>query len=273
MTNKKKYKRGIQSKKKNIKRRRRINKKKLSFLCILVILFVFGIFKLTQSAMSGIKNMSNSKTQVSVVQSSNNKSETTNKQENQNINKKYTIFIDPGHGGNDKGTIANYKITFEKDITLKIGTLVAQKLTKQNDVQVIVSRNEDKYVSLADRVKLANEQGVDMFVSIHLNGQIGGTDAFGIETYYTKGKNDGSYELAKQIQETVTSYVDVRDRGVKPERFQVLLQSKMPAVLVECGFLTNNEEVKKLKDESYQDNLAEGISQGILTYLDTNHKK
>ena len=190
-----------------------------------------------------------------------------------NINKKYTILIDPGHGGNDKGTIANDKITFEKDITLKVGALVAQKLTKQKDVQVIISRNEDKYVSLADRAKLANEQGVDALVSIHLNGQTGGTDAFGLETYYTKEKNDGSYELAKQIQETITSYIDVRDRGVKPERFQVLLQSKMPAVLIECGFLSNDEEAKKLKDEAYQESLAEGIAQGILTYLDTNSKK
>ena len=187
--------------------------------------------------------------------------------------KKYTILIDPGHGGNDKGTIANDKITCEKDITLKVGALVAQKLTKQKDVQVIISRNEDKYVSLADRAKLANEQGVDALVSIHLNGQTGGTDAFGLETYYTKEKNDGSYELAKQIQETITSYIDVRDRGVKPERFQVLLQSKMPAVLIECGFLSNDEEAKKLKDEAYQESLAEGIAQGILTYLDTNSKK
>ena len=275
MANKRNYKIGTKNKKR--KRKRRINKKKLLLLIIVVVFFIVGIFKLTQSAISGIKNISSSKKQTSVVESSNNKKESSNAQVNkdkvnQNINKKYTILIDPGHGGNDKGTIANDKVTFEKDITLKIGTLVAQKLTKQNDIQVIVSRNEDKYVSLADRAKLANEQGVDLLVSIHLNGQIGGTDAFGIETYYTKEKNDGSYELAKQIQETVSSYVDIRDRGVKPERFQVLLQSKMPAVLVECGFLSNNEEVKNLKNSSYQENLAEGISQGILTYLDTKSK-
>ena len=238
-----------------------------------------GAFKLTQSAISTIKNTSNNKKQTSVVESSNvvessdNEYETLPTEVDKNINKKYTILIDPGHGGNDKGTIANDKITFEKDITLKVGALVAQKLTKQKDVQVIISRNEDKYVSLADRAKLANEQGVDALVSIHLNGQTGGTDAFGLETYYTKEKNDGSYELAKQIQETITSYIDVRDRGVKPERFQVLLQSKMPAVLIECGFLSNDEEAKKLKDEAYQESLAEGIAQGILTYLDTNSKK
>ena len=254
-------------------KKRRINKKKLTLLFIVVILFIAGAFKLTQGAISLIKNTSNNKKQTSVVESSNNEYENLPTEVGKNINKKYTILIDPGHGGNDKGTIANDKITCEKDITLKVGALVAQKLTKQKDVQVIISRNEDKYVSLADRAKLANEQGVDALVSIHLNGQTGGTDAFGLETYYTKEKNDGSYELAKQIQETITSYIDVRDRGVKPERFQVLLQSKMPAVLIECGFLSNDEEAKKLKDEAYQESLAEGIAQGILTYLDTNSKK
>lgn len=267
MANRRNNRRGRRNKK------RRINKNKLALLFIVVILFIAGAFKLTQSAISTIKNTSNNKKQTSVVESSDNEYETLPTEVDKNINKKYTILIDPGHGGNDKGTIANDKITFEKDITLKVGALVAQKLTKQKDVQVIISRNEDKYVSLSDRAKLANEQGVDSLVSIHLNGQTGGTDAFGLETYYTKEKNDGSYELAKQIQETITSYIDVRDRGVKSERFQVLLQSKMPAVLIECGFLTNDEEAKKLKDEAYQESLAEGIAQGILTYLDTNSKK
>lgn len=266
----------MSSRRNHIRRRRnkkrKINKKKLSLLLIVVILFVVGAFKLTQGAILAIQNISSNKEKSSIEISSENEYETLQTEVDNNINKKYTILIDPGHGGNDKGTIANDKETFEKDITLKIGALVAQKLTKQKDIQAIISRNEDKYVSLADRAKLANEQGVDILVSIHLNGQTGGSDATGLETYYTKGKDDGSYELAKQIQETITSYVDVRDRGVKSERFQVLVQSKMPAVLVECGFLTNDEEAKNLKDEEYQESLAEGIAQGILTYLDTNKK-
>lgn len=263
--------------KRNHRRSRRnkklkINKIKLSVLIIIVILFVAGAFKLTQGAILAVQNISNNKQKASVEVSSKNEYETLQTEVDKDINKKYTILIDPGHGGNDKGTIANDKETFEKDITLKIGALVAQKLTKQKDIQAIISRNEDKYVSLADRAKLANEQDVDLLISIHLNGQTGGSDATGLETYYTKGKDDGSDELAKQIQETITSYVDVRDRGIKTEKFQVLVQSKMPAVLVECGFLTNDEEAKKLKDEEYQESLAEGIAQGILTYLDTNLK-
>jgi len=271
MANKRNNRRNRRSKK------RKINKKKLALLLIVVILFIAGAFKLTQGAISLMQNKINTKKQTSVVESSNieisnNETETLNTEVDKNIKKKYTILIDPGHGGKDKGTIANDKTTFEKDITLKIGTLVAQKLTKQDDVQAIVSRNEDVFIDLADRAKFANKQDVDMFVSIHLNGQTGGTDAVGLETYYSKEKNDTSGNLAKKIQETITSYVDVRDRGVKSERFQVLLQTKMPAVLIECGFLTNDEEAKKLKDKSYQESLAEGIAQGILTYLDTNSK-
>ena len=75
------------------------------------------------------------------------------------------------------------------------------------------------------------------------------------------------YELAKQIQETITSYIDVRDRGVKPERFQVLLQSKMPAVLIECGFLSNPEEERQLQQEEYQTKLAWGIYNGIMEFF------
>lgn len=255
-------------------KKRRISKNKLLLLLIVVVLFFVGVFKLTQGITSLLQKTNNKPiNQSTTVENKDNTSEVLNTEVDKNINKKYTILIDPGHGGNDKGTIASDKTTFEKDITLKIGALVAQKLTKQNDVQVIVSRNEDKYVSLEDRVKLANKQGVDMFVSIHLNGQTGGKDAFGLETYYAKEKNDTSKELANQIQKTIISYVDVNDRGVRRGRFQVLLESKMPAVLVECGFLSNDEECKNLKDATYQENLAEGISQGILAYLDTNAKK
>ena len=261
------------NRKKRRNKKRKINKIKLLLLFIAVILFIVGSFKLTQSAILAIQNIRINKEKTPVEVNVNDEYEVLQTEVDKNINKKYTIMIDPGHGGYDKGTIANDKVTFEKDITLQIGALVAQKLTKQKDVQAIISRNEDKYISLADRAKLANEQNVDLFVSIHLNGQTGGSDATGLETYYTKGKDDDSHELAKQIQETTTSYVDVRDRGVKTDKFQVLIQTEMPSVLVECGFLTNTDEAKKLKDKSYQENLAEGIAQGILTYLDTSSNK
>lgn len=251
-----------------LNRRRKINKKKLLLLIIVVILFVFGIFKLTQGAISLVQNITSKEESTATVVSPQEEYEKLPTEVDKNIKKKYTILIDPGHGGNDKGTIAQDKKTFEKDLTLEIGSLVAKKLTKQDDIQVIVSRNEDKYISLEDRAKLANEQNVDLFVSIHLNGQVGGNDATGIETYYVEGRDDGSADLAEKIQSTVTSYINIRNRGAKTANFQVLKQSKMTSVLIECGFLSNNQEAKKLQNKEYQENLAEGIAQGIFTYLD-----
>ena len=251
-----------------LNRKRKINKKRLSLLIIVVVLFAFWIYKLTQGAISLVQNITHNKENTTTVVSPQAEYETLPTEVDKNIKKKYTILIDPGHGGNDKGTIAQDKKTFEKDLTLEIGALVAKKLTKQDDIQVIISRNEDKYISLEDRAKLTNEQNVDLFVSIHLNGQVGGTDATGIETYYVAGRDDGSEQLAENIQNTVTSYINIRNRGAKTANFQVLRQSKMASVLIECGFLSNNQEAKKLQNKEYQEDLAEGIAQGILSYLD-----
>ena len=250
-------------------KKRRINKKKLLLLIVVVVLFIVGVFKLTQGVISSLHKINNKPiNQSTTVENKDNTSEVLNTEVDKNINKKYTILIDPGHGGNDKGTIASDNTTFEKDITLKIATLIAQNLSKQDDVEAVLSRTTDVKVSLAERARDANKKNVDLFVSIHLNGQTGGNDAVGLETYYTKLRDDGSDKLAKSIQETVTSYVEVRDRGVKTAKFQVLQESKMPGVLIECGFLSNKEEAKKLSNTEYQEKLAEGIAQGIFTYLD-----
>ena len=268
-----------------LKKKRRIKKKRLAILLIVVALFIFGVFKLTKGAISIVQNVISTNKEISTVVSpqeeektpleenqqtkdEQKESETLPTESNTNIKKKYTVYIDAGHGGEDKGTIAQDKTTFEKDITLKIATLIAQNLSKQDDVEAVLSRTTDVKVSLAERARDANKKNVDLFVSIHLNGQTGGNDAVGLETYYTKLRDDGSDKLAKSIQETVTSYVEVRDRGVKTAKFQVLQESKMPGVLIECGFLSNKEEAKKLSNTEYQEKLAESIEQGIFTYLD-----
>ena len=88
-----------------------------------------------------IKNITSKEEHITTVVSTQIEYETLPTEVDKNIKKKYTILIDPGHGGNDKGTIAQDKKTFEKDLTLEIGALVAKKLTKQDDIQVIISRN------------------------------------------------------------------------------------------------------------------------------------
>ena len=187
---------------------------------------------------------------------------------NKNLDSEFTILIDAGHGGNDKGAMTRDGKIYEKDLVLEMAKDIAMNLSTEDDMQVIVSRTDDTYLSLSDRSKLANEQEVDLFVSIHLNSQQGSTDASGIETYYTTDSKDGSKELAESVQKSMISYVEARDRGVKESRFQVLLECNMPSILVEAGFLSNPEEAKKIQNKEYQSQLAEGIAQGIISYLD-----
>lgn len=189
--------------------------------------------------------------------------------------KKYKVIIDPGHGGNDAGNLgystkqegSTVKV-YEKDVTLALSKKVSAILSKQPDIDVLLTRNSDDYVSIEDRVKLANDEVADVLLSLHINAEAGGDTATGLETYYKKGATDTSPTYAKTVHKAVNSYVSVRDRGVRENIFQVLTDTKAPSVLVECGFLTNAEEEKKLLDEAYQIQLAEGIAQGVLSFLD-----
>lgn len=255
-------------------KKRRIRKMRLLIVILLLGLFIFGIFKGSMLAGQTIKNMQEKNKNQSQETESTTKIEQFDLEEevNKDLGKKYTILVDPGHGGKDKGTMNNSKTIYEKDLNLQIAKRVANKLCKQNDVQVIISRIDDKYVSLSDRVKLAKENNVDVLVSIHLNAEGGGDSASGIETYYRKGAIDDSKELAETVQKTIKTYVDARDRGIKEDIYQVLRDSDMPAILIECGFLTNPDETKQLMDAKYQDTLADGIAQGVLTFLDNKSK-
>jgi len=251
------------------RKKRRVRKTRLLILVAILIILIIAIFKGISGVSSLIKNISEKKS-VEIQTETNLKQFNLEEESSQNIEKKYTILIDPGHGGNDKGTQSTDGKINEKDVTLTLAKMVASKLSKQNDIQVTLSRTDDKYVALGDRAIKANNENVDLLVSIHLNAEYGGTSAYGLETYYKKGATDGSDKLADAVQKSIISYIDVRDRGIREDNFQVLRESSMPAILIECGFLTNAEESKKLIDPQYQENLTEGIAQGILSYLDNN---
>ncbi|MGO1042795.1 N-acetylmuramoyl-L-alanine amidase [Clostridioides sp. ZZV15-6598] len=253
------------------RKKRKINKKKLVLLICFTVLFLFIAFKATQGVVALVKGMDkNNKT--------NQQQKVDSEQfdlgdENENKNKKYTVFIDPGHGGNDKGTQSKTSNRYEKDLTLQISKKLANKLAKQKDIQVVVSRTDDTYVSLMDRVNLAKNSSADVLVSIHLNAEKNGNTATGIETWYRNKATDGSKELAQTVQSTIASYVKVRDRGIIENNFEVLRESNMPAILIECGFLTTPSEEQKIINEKYQEQLTEGIVQGILSYLDSKGNK
>ena len=177
----------------------------------------------------------------------------------------YKVFIDAGHGGTDPGALGyGYR---ESDLNLQVAKKVESKL-KSKGIDVKMSRNSDIFYSLSERAEMANDYGADAFVSIHQNSAEA-KSANGIETYYNRKKEEDR-PLSNDIQKQVISQTGANNRGVKNAEFTVLVKSKMISALVECGFITNELEVKKLSDSSYQDILATGIANGIEEYLKSN---
>lgn len=175
----------------------------------------------------------------------------------------YKVFIDPGHGGRDNGSSHNGYL--EDQLNLQIAKKVEAKL-KEEGISVEMSRDTDKYVSLSDRNIKANNSGADLFISIHQNAGFT-SDASGIETYYL---NDNDI-LAKNLQDSLVDYTNARDRGIKTKNLQVLRDSKIPAVLLECGFISNKTEGYRLSTKDYQEKIADGIVDGIKTYFGINN--
>ena len=177
----------------------------------------------------------------------------------------YKVFIDAGHGGTDPGALGyGYR---ESDLNLQVAKKVESKL-KSKGIDVKMSRSSDIFYSLSERAEMANDYGADAFVSIHQNSAEA-KSANGIETYYNRKKEEDR-PLSNDIQKQVISQTGANNRGVKNAEFTVLVKSKMISALVECGFITNELEVKKLSDSSYQDKLATGLANGIEEYLKSN---
>ena len=136
--------------------------------------------------------------------------------------------------------------------------------------RVALTRSGDFFLPLARRVFIANKANARLFVSIHFNS-CPNTTANGIEIFFSNGQRRqrafASYNLAKKILDKTTNYTKFKARGVKKANFRVIRETKMPAVLVEGGFLTNPFERKCLCQRVYLDHLAKGISQGIDSYL------
>lgn len=175
----------------------------------------------------------------------------------------YKICIDPGHGGKDPGAVnGNYQ---EKNFNLDIAKKLAFFLESENEFKIIFTRTEDIYVSLDDRCSIANKNKCDFFISIHINSATNPA-ANGIETLCYEQFQ--SKNLAKYIQKALISATGAKDRGVKvTNMLYVLTNTKMPAVLVEAGFISNQEDLYSLVDDDYQDKIAGAIALGICDYF------
>lgn len=182
-----------------------------------------------------------------------------------NLNTK-TVVIDAGHGGSDPGATRNNVL--EKTITLQIAELTAQMLRKQGAI-VYMTRDDDTFVSLSDRVTYSNTKKPDVFVSIHINA-CENESAHGIETHYYK---DDSLDFAKQVHKSIMQKVTETNRGVYKSRFYVIRHTEMPAILVELGFISNAEERRLMQTKERQTKFAEAITEGVINYLNNTGKK
>ncbi len=213
------------------------------------------------------------------------------------------VVIDPGHGGGDSGAVSQGVV--EKDLNLDVGRRIAQSLTARG-VKVRLTREDDHFISLEERVRIGNAQSGTVFVSIHFNdasgdGRVAMNRASGIETFYSANKamsaSAGGWmwaslfgagakadpvaardvelwsaregeSLAQSIQGALVATTAATDRGIKERSLYVTRRVRGPSVLVEGGFVSHPTEAKRLGDPAYRQKLADAIADGIVKYLD-----
>jgi N-acetylmuramoyl-L-alanine amidase len=168
-----------------------------------------------------------------------------------------TIVIDAGHGGYDRGGIPGQRVA-EKEVTLDVAQRLKKALAAAG-YRVVMTRDSDVFVPLATRVAIANSYSNSMFVSIHFNSAKR-TGAGGIETYFYSRE---SLPLASAIHYFVAGGAPSSNRNVRRRGYYVLRKTRGPAVLVECGFLTNPTEAAYAQTASYRQKLAEEIATGV----------
>ena len=219
-----------------------------------------------------------------------------------------TIVIDAGHGGKDPGAVG-YRGTKEKDIALDVAKRLEKKLSKNLNVKIVMTRDEDIFLRLSERTKIANENNGSLFISIHTNAAED-RRASGFETFLIgPNKNEAAVRVAARenavlelegisgqkltnedlikatiaqsafaskseqfasiVQGEIKKRVQSKDRGVKQAGFYVLMGASMPNVLVELGFISNPSEEKKLRSPQYRDQLATAIYRAVEQYQKT----
>ncbi len=217
------------------------------------------------------------------------------------------MVLDPGHGGKDPGAVSRDGSLTEKEVTLRIAKRLKKLVEKSvPNVTVKLTRDDDTFLSLKERTEIANSANADLFISIHCNGSAYAS-ASGVETFFLSqansrgamraaarengislskmnhleatlidlmmtSKRTESGKLAEIIQESLMvdgsqNTVKPRDRGVKQAPFYVLMGATMPAILVECAFISNMSEKNNLKNENHIDYIAKKISLGAKKYL------
>lgn len=173
------------------------------------------------------------------------------------------IMVDAGHGYNTPGKRSPDGMR-EYEFNRIVANYTKAMLEELTDVIVYFSHSDTKDITLQERTEKANRLNVDCFISIHANAY--GTNwnnVRGIETYVYKSKPKEALALAEKVQKNLIIATGATNRGVKSANFHVLRATKMTAILIECGFMTNKEEISLLRSDLYRKTCAEAISKGV----------
>ncbi len=184
------------------------------------------------------------------------------------------IVIDPGHGGEDPGT-TGFSGNYEKDINLEISKRLEKKL-ESNGYKVILTRDSDEYIDNLLRAEIANKKRARVFVSIHGNAMEDSSSVDGIQVLYYPNRQSSigdlnNNELAQVMMNSLVSGTGARDKGIiEREDLIILNQTKMPAILIEYGFLSNEKEEQLLLTDEYQNKVVDSIIDGLEEYFSLN---
>ncbi len=198
------------------------------------------------------------------------------------------IMIDPGHGGNDSGTLSADEKLQEKTFTLDVARRL-QRLLAGGDWRVVMTRTDDRYIALPERAEMSNAAKADLFISIHFNAVPNGSAVRGTETYVLTPRFQRSTSSAKtsaedkvnqpgnrhdawsavlgyQMHRQLLAKLKTEDRGLKRARFAVLRLVDCPGVLVEAGYLSNPSEARRIADADYRGVIAEALASAVNGY-------
>lgn len=171
-----------------------------------------------------------------------------------------TVVVDAGHGGKDSGAWRRHGPP-EKAVALDVALRVNRKL-HESQLKTVLTRANDTFIPLDDRIALGNREKNSIFVSIHFNdSRRRGVE--GVETYY---HSPYAYDLASAIERNLATLPGTVNRGVHTARFRVLRNAHYPSVLVECGYLSNRSEARDAADANYREKLADKIAEAIVDY-------
>ncbi len=172
------------------------------------------------------------------------------------------IVLDPGHGGRDVGAIG-VSGGYESYYTLHTAEYIKDHLELRG-AEVILTREQDEDLLLTERSEISNLLDADAFLSIHYNSTSQAPEAAGISTYFYHNRDQ---KLAEFIQTQLLLHTDLNDRRIHQENLQVLRTNNQPSLLLELGFISNEEEEKVIQTEEFLNQISNGITNGLAQYF------